>query len=511
MRHAAIALGSLHEQYLSRRRVGGHFALQQYGMAMQHVLGSFKSWSSYTPDIAMLLCAMFAIFEILQGRLKPADTHIASGVKLVQERQASPDETSISSIPARLFDNVFSELASQVVELADPSTRSLSDQNPVLDLNIPDTFSTLEEAHDCFGPYLFKLIHMLYNAKGQTTAHVCLSPDEVAAFMADNARYLKFFQLWSAAFDNFLGQNLGVNGTSIQRSNKLPAGLYVLQIHRIVVKMLFSLDHRQGELSWDPFLAEMQSITALAAIFIDLEARPSRSPSPRTSGKNTPSPRQKPSPSPHSSPNHHQPSPGSTTTTPPPPLPSAPRNKQTFSISLGIVIPLYLVATRCRDPPTRRHAIQLLATCNRREGVWDAFLSSKVAMRFVQIEEVAALRRLRDLEAGKNGGGLNGLDGGWKEWENGRGREEEFGRAGAVGAGLQENGAGVGVGLGAATTQTPEAIVSMHQIPRDLRVMSMGSSFKVPKHMTVRLGRDDKQLRGEGAEPVVFEEHFRIA
>jgi len=65
--------------------------------------------------------------------------------------------------------------------------------------------------------------------------------------------------------------------------------------------------------------------------------------------------------------------------------------KPVFSLDIGIVTPLYVVVSRCRDPAIRRRGLQLLASCNRREGIWDSTLTARVAERIIAIEENGAM------------------------------------------------------------------------------------------------------------------------
>jgi hypothetical protein len=55
------------------------------------------------------------------------------------------------------------------------------------------------------------------------------------------------------------------------------------------------------------------------------------------------------------------------------------------------------VSCRCRDPIIRRRAISILRTCGRTEGEWNAFSTSKVAQRVLDIEE-AGLQNVRSCE-----------------------------------------------------------------------------------------------------------------
>ena len=61
--------------------------------------------------------------------------------------------------------------------------------------------------------------------------------------------------------------------------------------------------------------------------------------------------------------------------------------KASFALDLGIVPPLFVVATKCRDRKLRRDAIRLLLSSPRREGMWDSILSGRVAQWIMEIEE----------------------------------------------------------------------------------------------------------------------------
>jgi hypothetical protein len=85
-------------------------------------------------------------------------------------------------------------------------------------------------------------------------------------------------------------------------------------------------------------------------------------------------------------------------------------SKLSFSFEMGFVCPLFVTATKCRDPKLRRKAIALLSALNRREGVWDSSGAAKVAEKMMQIEEkglmdvqqadqIAEERRIHSLDA----------------------------------------------------------------------------------------------------------------
>ncbi|KAM3471039.1 hypothetical protein MY5147_006051 [Beauveria neobassiana] len=73
-----------------------------------------------------------------------------------------------------------------------------------------------------------------------------------------------------------------------------------------------------------------------------------------------------------------------------------------FQLDMAVIHPLYLTATKCRCPVTRRRAIQALYTGPDFEGAWEGVVSARLGERVMQIEEegIASLDldRLRDGE-----------------------------------------------------------------------------------------------------------------
>ncbi len=57
------------------------------------------------------------------------------------------------------------------------------------------------------------------------------------------------------------------------------------------------------------------------------------------------------------------------------------------SVDMGLVMPLYVTATRCRHPALRRSAITLLRDSNRHEGMWQSVGATVVAAKIATLEE----------------------------------------------------------------------------------------------------------------------------
>ncbi|KUJ18088.1 uncharacterized protein LY89DRAFT_583316 [Mollisia scopiformis] len=58
-----------------------------------------------------------------------------------------------------------------------------------------------------------------------------------------------------------------------------------------------------------------------------------------------------------------------------------------FSFDSHVVIPLHMIAHKCRDPLIRRRAIELLTRYPRREGVWDSALGARIGSWAMAVEE----------------------------------------------------------------------------------------------------------------------------
>lgn len=65
-----------------------------------------------------------------------------------------------------------------------------------------------------------------------------------------------------------------------------------------------------------------------------------------------------------------------------------------FSMGLGIIMPLFVVCIHCKDYQVRREALHLLKICNRKEGLWDSYLAARTCEVLIAAEEQEALRLL---------------------------------------------------------------------------------------------------------------------
>lgn len=97
LRHAVIALGSLHEDALQKRQQCSsesenarnmHFAALQYAKAIR-ALRTSLSEGREEPLTALMSCILFVCFDSLRGSFESAMIHLRSGHKVLQETRRS--------------------------------------------------------------------------------------------------------------------------------------------------------------------------------------------------------------------------------------------------------------------------------------------------------------------------------------------------------------------------------------------------------------------------------------
>ena len=343
------------------------------------------------------------------------------------------------------------------------------------------TFPILEEAQDLLYTIILEM-YLVININGTNAEFSSLSPAEIETFRMDKTYIARSFKRWSTPFDDYLISKLEITSSSNHASRtRMRPVVHILQIWRIMVTLMLSVDFSKGEIAWDSHVHELESIYDLAASFIDYSAIsvPVCAVDFQQTLQKTLNPDNESEQLEHqSAPEHHRMPPISisaathtypfkhslhdternATKTRPLIAPKPARTtKPTFSLSMGIIPPLYMVSTRCRDPVIRRKAINLLSTCKRGEGIWDSWLSFRIALRMLEIEETGARHHLVKM--------------------------------------LSESGVAV---------PKPVRITDMHQIPKEARVVDLGTSFGPDRQGVLRYAKSGNGL-GSGD---VIEEFF---
>ena len=349
IRHAVIALGSLHETVqqkectpLESGRPCDPFALQQCNKAIGHLNQSIGSDEHHSKEMLLMSCAIFICFESLQGNYESALNHMQCGLRIFRDWQAETEKPSLPamSISSQHHQSVDSELVQMfsrlnMQTLLFPDTHLFSTdfvkQNVRLTIDpIPAVFKSLKEARNCLDNYmsyeLQSLVAAYLNRQGAEN-----NSDEGPS---QDPTTRNLLPRWSAAFNAFK-----IKAGPSPRTKDLQ-GAMLLEIQYNCAKILLSVGMPPGETAFDDFEALFESIISMATSIILRSG--CRGTSERTCH---------------------------------------------ISFETGLVPPLYFTATRCRDPWIRRQALSLLSSTPRLECIWNSEMLSKIAERLILIEE----------------------------------------------------------------------------------------------------------------------------
>jgi len=374
IRHAIIALGALFESFKSSSNLQApqsEFAMQQYGKAIHQVIQLDIAASSLSIGVAVLSCILFTAFESLQGHYKSALAHINSGVKILCEHEErNGNAIDNGYVPAKVMRKLLIRLDTQAFEIGDDSFRPLSEYlaGPTLP-HLPEAFPHIDMATFTFEMIMNRLHHSLQNVEDLNKAGI--STARLQEVRLEHAKLVQYFHSWSIAFSN----------TSFATS--APATL-VLQCYRSMVGIMLQIDPALGEMVFDQFNPQFEEVVTYAEAFISLRNENSAD---RDAFIYLPPGTSQSSISAYDSSVSSKPQPSGVEISR---CSNGPTSKPSFTLALGVVTPLYVTCSRCRDPGIRRRALHLLATCNRKEGIWDSTLSARVAERIIAIEEAGA-------------------------------------------------------------------------------------------------------------------------
>ncbi|KAL4928000.1 Zn(II)2Cys6 transcription factor domain-containing protein [Aspergillus undulatus] len=381
--HALIALGSLHENFENDRNIPGLwfsrrgqdcFAVQEYLYAIRALLGSSSPggvWSANLPvGVCLISCILFACFEVLSSHYDSAINHIRGGIKIMNESYYDPRLGTFCHPhlkPSIVTGLEMGTLHKMLILLQDQAlvlTRDRIDQQLAHSatfsepyLNIPEIFSSVAEARDTFEYYRYKADRDFRDNAG--TGPSCETTAEFATLLRSYDPLIRKFCTTLHKFEHTRGERL---------SAREQIGLRILKIHQAMQRI--RLEHAQlrrtEQVSWDRFNPVFEEIVNLAAYVVDSTHGVdclSLSPSQLEQLSNT---------------RHFKPS---------------------FTLDMGIIGPVYNVATLCRDPFIRRKAVRVLHSASRQEGCFNSHVCAVIAEQAIAIEETAALRISPDSES----------------------------------------------------------------------------------------------------------------
>ncbi|KAL3424183.1 C6 zinc finger domain protein [Phlyctema vagabunda] len=338
------------------------YALKHYGKALN---GMRRAIENGVQDMRFILlgCLLAFCFETLEGRQGPACNLAIGGLALFYDQFgtcADPSKPSPKApIPLEIdLVDAFASLDIQALFFLD--LRPLRLHQHVIDESsqalavMPSRFYDLEQARICWRIMMRRNFHFKCKAQAIGKAAelgVAKTPsgwDEIADFSAgsvpfskvkepshqiiiESQEYIGDIYRWLAAASHIFESIPPSDQASTQTAT-------LLQIHakmNIIALASMSFD---SETSFDTFLPEFRSITTMVSvIYLDIIA--------------------------------------------------ASQNNSMYRFDLGILPPLFLVASRCRHRSIRGRAIDMLMSNPYREGIWDSIIVGNISIWLRNIEE----------------------------------------------------------------------------------------------------------------------------
>ncbi|RWA13546.1 hypothetical protein EKO27_g1559 [Xylaria grammica] len=356
-------------------------ALKHYSLAINAVVQS-PSHDEAKKRMSLMASVLLACFDSFIGDHKQAIRQIQSGLALLETLRADRRQASLPQpeepveqdliqmftrlvIQAKSYDMAFHFPQPYVIRLTPKvgmTTASISDGGPPVSTNnakIPEVFASLHDGRLAWDTLCEKIMRFTE----QMSAYVRMSPMNILPI--ELKQYGKGFdeemEAWSRAFSPILTSRMAP-----AKSTQEKTAIAVLKMNQIMGRILFNMTFSDSESEFDQFLMFFREIVNLAMEVIGDEER-------RAAAKRCPNPEFCQHQSAHADIFGGE--------------YTAKHIKPSFSADLGIVPPLFVVATKCRDPLTRQQAIQLLRTSSRREGMWDSELCARIGSWIATIEE----------------------------------------------------------------------------------------------------------------------------
>ncbi|CAO2647876.1 Nn.00g087980.m01.CDS01 [Neocucurbitaria sp. VM-36] len=409
IKHGILALSTLHERFENRtpsyhERKTSDFAFVQYMQAVKHSNDLLTAHLAGDANLERVLiaCIIFTCYENLAGNFAAANMHLRNGLRILRQHkndqimQPAASGESIGSVLYR-----FDLQAMTFSENASPYDFTLD--TPPECPQIPQYYANNSAARND----LVDLMRCMLWVAGVADSNP--QAPEHPTWLRVYSQLKTSFEEWDNAFSKYQ-----LNFQQHEQADaKIHAGNTLLKMYATMTRIIVASGAgTRTEMAWDPFVDSFKSIVDLADTLPVL--RPHRSPLPSSSRSSL-----SPSPGPSQPPENRRiaPNPRNITSPAPPPsdpfttvfrvepsppphppsaqsggvnaTPTAKRTPSSFSPSfeLSPIVPLFLTACRCRDPITRRHAIALLLTCRRREGVWNSVGAGIVGLDWLKQEE----------------------------------------------------------------------------------------------------------------------------
>ncbi|KAL2156797.1 hypothetical protein VTH82DRAFT_1543 [Thermothelomyces myriococcoides] len=349
IRHLVIALGSAYEVF----EVGSSdretpLTLQQCNLAIRQLaspgLLTSDASSEEVTFCTLTASVLFIYLASIRGRYFEAFQHIRSSAKILQEHDRSTrshlnaaTRAASSAYPVPI-PRLRSLLASAYAQFRGMVNDAFLDKGSidilVSDLKPATVFTSLQEAH----AYVERL-HQNTLAFLQASEHE-LEPQSGEALEAAVTRHRELSQALESSQNalDFLAQGLSESGEDDDQES-----IAILRVYHLLVAIWLRIDifhPDKRETGYDVWEEHFKEILGLCEFIVRRQQRT-----------------------------------------------KARWGQPSCTSGLGYVMPLHMVAARCRNPDLRWRAVELLLAHPQRETLWDSQLAGKVVAQVIELEE----------------------------------------------------------------------------------------------------------------------------
>jgi hypothetical protein len=357
IRHALIALSAAHARFeadaannqLVQSAIDPNFILRHYNESIKQ-LKLHLSRDPRSLDYALLCCLLFISMECIYGNRFLVIDHLQNGLNmlkssLVQDGEKDASSNAVAKSIRQEVRPLFHRLDAQTTLMGFSGSSLFNNTDKLFTLSVPRSFDSLEHAKrslDLLVASSLGFIRTIHDGKHAENGSISLAGRTLQIHL------LSEYSIWKNSMANF------VKACNIftKEDNRFEKSL---RLQHTASFIWLARCTELEESGFDAYLPEFASIVKWSRALI--------APSPET----------------HESCLHTKLAALTVTNVP------------RFSLNMGYIPPLYLVAIKCRDPITRREAISILEETNGREGLWDARLHAKVARRWMEVEESSVL------------------------------------------------------------------------------------------------------------------------
>ena len=340
--HALVALSSLYEGHeLNRTHPGpintsaaefnARFALEQYTKAIG-LLTSNNSTNQPSWQGILISCILFVWIEFLQGNADTALYHLRGGIQVLRDLQQRSSIPNIDPSLLRLFRRLHTQASLHGSPTSDFNS-TVSEEHVNLGYQVPQTFSSIFEARESMDTtlhFIFCFMRRMYSHEFVASTMIRHPFPDPNSLEATVQHHLNNLQRWQIAFQRipFL--------TADPPEGNQAAGITLLQLQHVAVTVMLKSLLERSEMAYDQYKPDFKLMVSLAESLIN--------------------------------------------------------NSQhggllVLSLDNGVILPLFMVALKCRYLDIRKRAITLLKQAPEREGICQRDSCVEFAEWKMQMEE----------------------------------------------------------------------------------------------------------------------------